>query len=139
MSGVGSDEYHRWLGTLRSACVPYLARPNQPHLHQRWNEGCHDVAVLHAEITALGYRGSLRTVYRYLQPLRTGTASPPAAVPPKIGEVTSLLLGRPDDPSPRQQQLLAEPRGHCAQLERLAGHVTSWGQLGLADSTPTGQ
>lgn len=105
MSGVGSDEYHRWLGTPRSRLRSLPRRPNQPHLHQRWNEGCHDVAVLHAEITAHGYRRSLRTVYRYLQPLRTGTASPPAAVPPKIGEVAGLLLGRPDDLSPRQQQL----------------------------------
>jgi hypothetical protein len=30
----------------------------QPHLCRRWTEGCHDAAVLHAEITALGYRGS---------------------------------------------------------------------------------
>src|SRR5215468_8387139 len=63
-----------------------IARPTvldryQPHLHRRWAEGCHHAAVLHAEITALGYRGSLRTVYRYLQPLRAGT--PPAALTPR--------------------------------------------------------
>src|SRR5262249_779115 len=27
---------------------------------------------------------------------------------------------------PRQQQLLADVRGHCAQLDRLAGHVTGF-------------
>jgi len=37
--------------------------------------------VLHAEITALGYRGSLRTIYRYLQPLRAGTPQPPSPHP----------------------------------------------------------
>jgi len=63
-----------------------IARPTvldryQPHLHRRWAEGCHHAAVLHAEITTLGYRGSLRTVYRYLQPLRAGT--PPAALTPR--------------------------------------------------------
>jgi transposase len=102
----------------------------QPHLHRRWNEGCHDTAILHAEITALGYRGSLRTIYRYLQPLRSGTA--PAALTPsalKIGEVTSWLLRRADDLGPRQQQLLADLRGHCAQLDRLAEHVTSFAKM----------
>lgn len=69
----------------------------------------------------------LRTVYRYLQPLRAAAASP-ATVPPKIGEVTSWLLRRDEDLSPRQQ-LLAELCGHCAQLDRLAGHVTSFAKM----------
>jgi transposase len=102
----------------------------QPHLHRRWAEGCHDAAVLHAEITQLGYRGSLRTIYRYLQPLRTGT--PSAAPTPSaltISEVTSWLLRRADDLNPRQQQLLADLRGHCAQLDRLAEHVTSFAKM----------
>jgi hypothetical protein len=73
----------------------------QPHLHRRWTEGCHDAAVLHAEITALGYRGRLRTVYRYLQPLRAGL--PPGAITAsalKIGEVPSWPLRRAEDLDP---------------------------------------
>jgi transposase len=114
----------------RAISRPTVLDRHQHHLHRRWTEGCHDAAVLHAEITALGYRGSLRTVYRYLQPLRTGTA--PAALTPsavKIGEVTSWLLRRAEDLDPRQQQLLADVRGHCAQLDRLAGHVTSFAKM----------
>jgi transposase len=114
----------------RAISRPTVLDRYQPHLHRRWNEGCHDAAVLHAEITALGYRGSLRTVYRYLQPLRSGTA--PADLTPsalKIGEVTSWLLRRADDLNPRQQQLLADVRGHCAQLDRLAEHVTSFAKM----------
>ena len=74
----------------RAVSRPTVLDRYQPHLHRRWTEGCHDTAILHAEITALGYRGSLRTVYRYLQPLRAGTN--PAALTPetlKISEVTS--------------------------------------------------
>jgi hypothetical protein len=93
--------------------------------HRRWNEGCRDAAVLHAEITQLGCRGSLRTLYRYLQPLRAGTTSAPLTMPPKISEGTSWLLRRDEHLSPRQQ-LLADLRSHCAQLDRLAGHVTSF-------------
>jgi transposase len=114
----------------RAISRPTVLDRYQPHLHRRWNEGCHDTAVLHAEITARAYRGSLRTLYRYLQPLRSGTA--PAALTPsalKIGEVTSWLLRRADDLNPRQQQLLADVRAHCAQLDRLADHVTSFAKM----------
>ena len=114
----------------RAVSRPTVLDRYQPHLHRRWAEGCRDTAVLHAEITALGYRGSLRTVYRYLQPLRAGTG--PADLAPaalKIREVTSWLLRRAEDLDPRQQQLLADLRGHCAQLDRLAGHVTSFAKM----------
>jgi transposase len=113
----------------RAVSRPTVLDRYQPHLHRRWNQGCHDAAVLHAEITALGYRGSLRTVYRYLQPLRTGTG-PAMLTPPvlKIGEVTSWLR-RAEDLEPCQQQLLADLRGHCSQLDRLAGHVTSFAKM----------
>jgi transposase len=114
----------------RAVSRPTVLDRYQPHLHRRWTEGCHDAGVLHAEITVLGYRGSLRTVYRYLQPLRTSTA--PAALSPAaltIGEVTSWLLRRAEDLNPRQQQLLAELRGHCAQLNCLAEHVTSFAKM----------
>jgi transposase len=114
----------------RAISRPTVLDRYQPHLHRRWTEGCHDTAVLHAEITALGYRGSLRTVYRYLQPLRAGT-DPAALIPSalKIGEVTSWLLRRAEDLSPRQQQLLADVRGHCSQLDRLAEHVTGFAKM----------
>jgi transposase len=114
----------------RAISRPTVLDRYQPHLHRRWNQGCHDAAMLHAEITALGYRGSIRTVYRYLQPLRTGitaTAITPSSL--KIGEVTSWLLRRAEDLNPRQQQLLAGLRGHCAQLDRLAEHVTSFAKM----------
>ena len=114
----------------RAVSRPTVLDRYQPHLHRRWAEGCRDTAVLHAEITALGYRGSLRTVYRYLQPLRAGTG--PADLAPaalKVKEVTSWLLRRAEDLDPRQQQLLADLRGHCAQLDRLAGHVSSFAKM----------
>ena len=114
----------------RAISRPTVLDRYQPHLHRRWTEGCRDAAVLHAEITAFGYRGSLRTVYRYLQPLRAGTD--PAALTPsalKIGEVTSWLLRRAEDLSPRQQELLADVRGHCSQLDRLAEHVTGFAKM----------
>ncbi len=64
----------------RAVSRPTVLDRYQPHMRRRWNQGCRDSAVLHAEITALRYRGSLRTIYRYLQPLRAGM--PPGAITP---------------------------------------------------------
>jgi transposase len=67
------------------------------HLQQRWASGTTDAVALTAEITALGYRGSVKTVRRYLQPLRgpqPATPRPPA--PPTAREVTGWLTRHPD-------------------------------------------
>jgi CRISPR-associated protein Cas2 len=51
-----------------------------PYLHQRAAEdGVTNAVQLYAEVRALGYRGSRRTVRRYLEPLR---AALPAVHPP---------------------------------------------------------
>jgi hypothetical protein len=71
----------------------------------------------------------MRTLYRYLQPLRAGTAPAPQVIPPKIAEITSWLLRRAEDLDPAQQQLLTELRSHCAQLDRLARHITSFAKM----------
>ncbi|MFC9769718.1 hypothetical protein [Rhodococcus jostii] len=38
----------------------------KPYLHERFNAGCTDAARLTREIVELGYRGSDKTVRRYL-------------------------------------------------------------------------
>jgi transposase len=48
-----------------------------PYLHQRWNDSCTNVDTLFAELRQRGYRGSIRTVYRHLQPLREASPPPP--------------------------------------------------------------
>jgi transposase len=114
----------------RALSRPAILDDYEPHLNRRWNEGCRDTAVLHAEITRLGYHGSLRTVYRYLQPLRaTGAPAPGTIPPPKVGEVTSWLLRRTSDLDTREQQMLADLRARCSQLDRLASHVTSFAKM----------
>jgi hypothetical protein len=42
----------------RAISRPTVLDRYQPHLNRRWNEGCHDTAMLQAEISRLGYRGS---------------------------------------------------------------------------------
>src|SRR5438270_2583795 len=88
---------------------PALLRAFYEHLNRRWQEGCEDGAVLCSEIRALGYRGSARTVRRYLTRLRQGQAphQPQSKLAPRT--VAGLLLRHPD-------HLIASD---CAVLERL--------------------
>jgi len=44
-------------------------------VRRRWEEGCHNGLGLWRELKTLGYAGSSRMVYRYLQPLRQATPS----------------------------------------------------------------
>lgn len=110
-----------------------LLDAHKPYLHQRWNQGCRDIAVLHTELEQRGYRGSSRTVYRYLQPLRTldpGQAAPPVPpAPPKIRQITTWLLRRPEDLDDTEQANLAGIRGGCPHLDRLSDHITGFAKM----------
>jgi len=110
-----------------------LLDAHKPHLHQRWNQGCRDATVLHAELQQRGYRGSSRTLYRYLQPLRAmdpaQAAAPVKPAPPKIRHVTTWLLRRPEDLDHTEQATLAEIKAACPHLDRLGGHITAFAKM----------
>ncbi|MEU6711677.1 ISL3 family transposase [Nonomuraea sp. NPDC046802] len=114
-----------------------LLDAHMPYLTQRWTEGCRDIAVLHSELQARGYRGSIRTLYRHLLPLRSGgpagptpaAAAAPNTPPPKIRHVTTWLLRRPDDLEPDVQATLTDIRAGCPQLDRVADHVTTFAKM----------
>ncbi len=75
-----------------------LLDPFKPYLNQRFNAGHTDAARLTEEITAMGYRGSDKTVRRYLHPFRATMIAPPAKpVPPTVRKVTGWLTRRPED------------------------------------------
>ena len=74
-----------------------LLDPYKPYLHERFNAGQTDAAALAAAITERGYRGSVKTVRRYLHPFRAAAvAPPPAPVPPTVRAVTGWMTCRPD-------------------------------------------
>ena len=100
-------------------------------LHRRWGEGCTDAVVLAREITALGYRGSVRTVRTYLHPLRSGQPVPPprAATPPTVREVTSWILRRPDSLTLDEQARLQQVLTQCPQLDAAATHVAAFAEM----------
>ena len=51
----------------------------KPFLRQRWNEGITTATILHAELQAKGWNGSVQAVERYVRPFRAMTAAPPPA------------------------------------------------------------
>jgi transposase len=101
-----------------------------PYLHERWNQGCTDAVRLHAEIAALGYKGSSRSVRRYLQPLRaalTAPALPPP--PPTVREVTRWITSRPDHLTEEETAKISQVKARSPLLNAAAGHVTAFAEM----------
>ncbi|WP_285705222.1 ISL3 family transposase [Microtetraspora sp. NBRC 16547] len=101
-----------------------------PYLQQRWEEGCTDAAVLFTEITARGYRGSARSVRRYVQPLRAAlgmSALPPP--PPTVRQMTQWITRRPDRLTEDDQVQLKDVLTRSPRLTALAGHVAAFARL----------
>jgi hypothetical protein len=89
---------------------PYL-----PYLASRWNQGCHNTALLYEEIVVAGYTGSQRTLRRQLQAFRQTRERP-------VSKET-IILDNP--PSPRGVALLlvrpaqSRTREQTASVEQL--------------------
>jgi hypothetical protein len=97
-----------------------------PYLHERWNQGCTDAARLHAEIQAQGYRGSNRSVRRYLQPLRATLTTPVLPPPPPtVREVTRWITSHPGHLTDEETAKLGQVKARSTHLSATAGHVTA--------------
>jgi len=99
------------------------------YLNQRWQEGCQDGAILFVELQAQGYRGSARTLRRYLSSLRRGqpTCQPSSVVPPRT--VAGLLLRHPDQLSPSEGDLLERLCQRCPDLALARQLVQAFAEL----------
>lgn len=109
---------------------PSLLDEYKSYLHQRFNAGCTDAAILTAEIRAQGYRGSERTVYRYVQPFRptrTAPVTPPAK--PKIRHVTGWIMRDPDNLTNEDDQRLKAVLARCPELEATRRHVGAFAHM----------
>ena len=102
--------------------------PHKPYLQQRWDQGITKIAVLHREITALGYAGSYATTYSWLGQLKLAAPPEPPA-PPARQQVTGWLLTHPARLAEREREQLAGILGRCPELKDLAGHVTGFAEI----------
>jgi transposase len=59
--GSAPDFRHRW-----SRVQAHLSGPFQAYLLERWQQGCRNVSQLDTELRSLGYKGSRRSLYRFV-------------------------------------------------------------------------
>ncbi|WP_426514500.1 ISL3 family transposase [Dactylosporangium sp. McL0621] len=113
-----------------------LIDPYKAYLHQRWNDGCTDTAVLHAEIREQGFRGSVQTLRRYLRPLRPiedGTRrhlrAPSTPPTPKPRRVAKWIMSDPATIRLEDRHKLDAIRRRSPALDTLAGHVHDFADM----------
>ncbi|MFC4116994.1 transposase [Nonomuraea zeae] len=103
--------------------VPYL----QQRIHQ---DGITNAAQLFAELQQRGYRGSRRTVRRYLAPLRAAAVITPLALaPPTVREATRWITSHPDHLSAHDKTQLAALLQRSPHLANLARHITTFADM----------
>lgn len=124
--------------TPEELLVVTLNRPSnldrfKPYLHERWNAGATEATVLHTELAALGWHGSLRTVQRYLTRFRDPDRAPrPAPVAPVKAtprRVTRWIMTNPANRSEGDQMRLKEILTRCPELEATTRHVNAFATM----------
>ena len=111
------------------------------HLSARFAAGVTNATVLHTELTALGFTGSVQTIRRWLHPLRTTTPTsapqparatvPKLALPavPKPRQITRWIMTDPQHLAPDQHARLADVLTRCPELHAVASHVRDFADL----------
>jgi hypothetical protein len=109
---------------------PSLLDEFKPYLHERWNAGCTNAAVLFSEITARGYGGRPSVLRHYLHQFRTTTrVPPPPRTPPSVRRVVSWIMTDPTALDPADQRRLDAILADSPHLNALAGHVRGFATM----------
>lgn len=116
---------------VKTASRDRVLDDHQAYLHRRWNEGCTNTTQLFAEIHALGYRGSIRTVYRYLQAFRDGEKAPDPKPPSplKVRHVVGWIMRDPNNLDTEDAQRLQAVLDRCPELAALRRHVGAFAHM----------
>jgi transposase len=113
---------------------PRAGRPSvldtyKPYLHERWNAGITNASRLY-RITEQGYQGSRGTLTAYLAPFRAlGAAPAPTPSVPKVRQITSWMLRRPEDLDAEEQLQLKQVLAACPHLEATATHIGTFAEM----------
>ncbi|WP_230210978.1 transposase [Streptomyces kaniharaensis] len=109
----------------RRALSPWIG-----YLNQRWNEGCTDSGRLFREIQTLGYRGSSRSVRRWLEPLRSSPApAPKLPTAPTVRQVTGWLTRHPDALNSDETLQLKHLLARCPELTAASESVRDFARM----------
>ncbi|MDP9792450.1 transposase [Catenuloplanes nepalensis] len=102
------------------------------HLTSRFAAGVTNAAVLHAELTALGFTGSVQTIRRWLHPLRAAAPAAPQPMRPAVPKprhITRWIMTNPQHLAPDQHTQLTDVLASCPELQAVAGHVRDFADL----------
>ncbi|MCW3094865.1 MAG: family transposase [Chthonomonadaceae bacterium] len=130
-SGLSRNTVVKWIRA--GAFVEIAKRPGGSrllagqidYLKQRWQAGCHNAAVLYAELQARGYVGSLAVVQRQVQSWRKDLPEKPETAweePPSARRVRWWLLGHFHRTQPERK---AEEQAFVARLCVLCPEIVS--------------
>ncbi|WP_433379358.1 ISL3 family transposase [Streptosporangium sp. CA-115845] len=102
-----------------------------PYLRKRVIEdGCDNAALLCRELRDQGYRGSTRTIRRYLVPLRAGLHGPDLPPkPPSVRDVRRWITSDPDHLTDDDKDHLAAILDRSQPLAALDQHVTTFAKM----------
>jgi transposase len=119
--GIGVHQIARTLGIGRNTVRRFLraegfperqprrpgrtfVTPYEPYLHERWDAGCRNIAVLWREVRAQGYAGGYSALYAHLVRWRdqAGSTARSPSSPRRfsVRQATWLLLRDPDELDP---------------------------------------
>jgi transposase len=107
---------------------PRLLTPYEPHLLQRWGEGCHNGVRLYREIAAQGFSGSRIHVARFVARLRRDQDADPTVAAssspvPSEGltprDATWLVIRPVQERTPAEQAALDQVTQLVPELERI--------------------
>ncbi|MGW3040614.1 ISL3 family transposase [Kitasatospora sp. NPDC001159] len=101
----------------------------KPHLHQRWNEGCHDIPRLYREVQELGFPGDIQTVRRYLRQAKHDGLPVVPRPAPRPRRVVRWITTDPDRLPAGDAQELKEIRAACPHLDAAARHVRDFAAM----------
>jgi transposase len=135
---IGKRTVRRWLA---QGHAPY-SQPRRKHassfdVHaafvlRRWKAGERDVTRLWHDLQQRGYRGSIRTLYGYLRPLRKGMQdlpTPAVLEGATAREVLWLIVRRETDLDEQERNTLAEVRRRSTALDMVYGLVQRFGAI----------
>jgi len=112
--------------------------PYRDYIHERWDEGCHNAAVLLAELRRRGYTGGHSILRAYVAPLRRTLPCvlAPAAPATRVRadarptwsprQLVALFLRRPDDLERKHQQVLTTIRAASPMLDAVYAAVQAF-------------
>jgi hypothetical protein len=102
------------------------------HLTTRLAVGVTNATVLHAELAALGFTGSVQTIRRWLHPLRAAVPAAPQPIRPTVPKprhITRWIMTDPQHLTPDQHAQLTDVLASCPELQAVAGHVRDFADL----------